>query len=624
MDSKVQYSETVPKRFETLEAFKSLEEFPDTKSMVIADASGKIVYVNRSFENIFHLKEDHSFAEFESEPNLITLIEGLAGSKYASFHFDLFYSNIEKQVFTNYFVEIERIYVGKVEYFVFIFSSLADRQRLESEINTLHNALEYGNIPVIITNGEGLIRYSTKSFEQLLNTTIEFIYNKHFADTVQLLIDPAEIVVIKQKMKNLEKCVRVFSGANEDGSLWFKELKITPVKIADKESVNFIITANDITNYILNSRIIKRSEERQKSIINNISDLLLIVRSESGSLYFENANDNFYEVFSLKREKVLEKNIEDVFDKHFLMIFTQAIDSIIKTKSPSQEFRYKNYIIEREYLGLITYTDDSHEKSRIFIISLKDITEQILNEERLRKAYQKETHINKLKSSFLANMSHEIRTPLNAIVGYSELIEDDVKSGSVESAIELFPYLKEGFNRLLSFVDNILEVSLIQSGETEFDMSLHKVSYILESVYHKMMNMAVDKTMSFDIDIEDDELLVNTDIHKLDKIITVLVDNAIKYTDVNGSILLQTRFENNSIIINIKDTGRGIQQENLTRMFEPFTQEDEGHTRQYEGAGLGLTIAYNLTRMMGGELRVDTKPKQGTTMTLIFPGKVNQ
>ncbi|MGE5430232.1 MAG: ATP-binding protein, partial [Syntrophomonadaceae bacterium] len=403
------------------------------------------------------------------------------------------------------------------------------------------------------------------------------------------------------------------------GSIWYKEITITPVQKEESEPVNFIVTANDITNYILKNRIIKRSEERQKLIINNISDLLLIVRNEKESLFFENANDNFYETFSIKRESVLEKKIEEVLDEHFLMVLTQAINVLLRTKDDFHEFRYKNYVLDREYLGSITFTEDHYESQRIFIISLKDITEQLLNEERLRKAYQKETHINKLKSSFLANMSHEIRTPLNAIVGYSELIEDDVNSGNLASAAELFPYLKEGYNRLLKLVDNILEVSLIQSGETEFEIGRTRLSEILRAVYQEQMNAAVEKTLAFDLDIEDENLSINADSRKLEKIVSALVDNAIKYTEARGRVCVSSRMEGSYGKIIISDTGIGIKKENLARMFEAFTQEDEGHKRQFEGAGLGLTIAYNLTKMMGGELTVDSILNEGTTITLAFP-----
>ncbi|HEX2964051.1 MAG TPA: PAS domain-containing sensor histidine kinase [Ignavibacteriales bacterium] len=607
------------KRFESLEDFKLLEEFPDTKSLVIVNIGGTIVYSNHSFENAFSLKEHDSISGVESEPKLAQMIQGLAGSNYSSCHLELFFPGGDRDIPLNFLAEIERIFVRDQELFVIVLSSLEDKYKIENKINSLHNALEFGNVPVIITDEWGKVTFSTRSFEEILGTNIEFLYNQPIQKVLEDFLEAPALEEVKSKIQLHEKCTKIISGIHEEGSLWYQEISITPVRKEESESVNFIVTANDITNYVLKNRIIKRSEERQKLIINNISDLLLIVRNEKESLFFENANDNFYETFSIKREKALEKKIEEVFDEHFLMVLSQAITTLLRTKSDFHEFRYKNYVLDREYLGSITFTEDLYESQRIFIISLKDITEQLLNEERLRKAYQKETHINKLKSSFLANMSHEIRTPLNAIVGYSELIEDDVIAGNVESAAELFPYLKQGYNRLLKLVDNILEVSLIQSGETEFEIGRTRISEILRAVYQDLMNAAIEKTLAFDLDIEDENLSINADSRKLEKIISALADNAIKYTEARGRVSLSSRMEGSYAKIIISDTGIGIKKENLARMFEAFTQEDEGHKRQFEGAGLGLTIAYNLTKMMGGELTVDSILTEGTTITLSFP-----
>lgn len=611
--------ETPEKRFESLEDFKLLEEFPDTKSLAIVNVSGEIAYCNHSFENVFSLKEHESILHFESEPELFHLVQGLAGSHYSSCHLEIYFAEKNSGLPLNFLAEIERIFVKEQELFVIVLSSLEDKYRIENKINSLHNALEFGNVPVIITDETGRVTFSTRSFEEILGTNIEFLYNLPIHKALEQFLDAAAREDVKSRMALKEKSTKVISGISENGSLWYKELSITPVQKEESASLSFIITANDITNYVLKNRIIKRSEERQKLIINNISDLLLIVRNEKEYLFFENANDNFYETFSIKRERALEHKIEEVFDEHFLMVLTQAISQLLRTKGDFYEFRYRNYVLEREYLGSITFTEDLYESQRIFIISLKDITEQLLNEERLRKAYQKETHINKLKSSFLANMSHEIRTPLNAIVGYSELIEDDVNSANLDSAKELFPYLKEGYNRLLKLVDNILEVSLIQSGETEFEIGRTRLSEILRAVYQEMMNAAVEKTLAFDMEIEDENLSINADGRKLEKIISALVDNAIKYTEARGRVRLGLRMEGSYAKILISDTGIGIKKENLARLFEAFTQEDEGHKRQFEGAGLGLTIAYNLTRMMGGELTVDSILNEGTTITLSFP-----
>lgn len=616
--SNISGSENAPKRFDSLAQFKKLENFPDTKPMVIVNIEGIITYCNKPFENTFFISESHNFLELNSEPELKVLIDGLSKTKYSSFHFELFLLDVKyKNPF--YFVEVERIFVKENEFYVLIFSSLEERHKVENKINNLHNALEYGNVPVIITDVNGIILYATNSFEKILDASIEELYNRPILSMLSPFLEESDLEELEKNIESLKGCKKIISDINDDGSLWFKELAITPVVKDENGGINFIVTASDITNYIQKNRIIKRSEERQKSVINNISDLLLIIRCEKGNCFFENANDNFCEMFKVDRDNAISQKIDDVFEKPFHAKLSEAFHKLSYSSFHSQDFTYKEDTSQREFLGNITYIDDHYESERLFIVSLKDITEQIINEERLRRAYERETHINKLKSSFLANMSHEIRTPLNAIVGYSELIEDDIKNNSIESAIELFSYLKDGFNRLLTLVDNILEVSLIESGETEFDISNTKVSEVVQKVYNRMLHFANDKNIQFNILIEDEDIAIKSDDTKLEKIVLALVDNAIKYTDVKGNVQLETKFIDGLMRVIITDNGRGIRQDNLSRMLEPFSQEDEGHKREYEGAGLGLTIAYNLTKLMGGDFRVDSVKNGGTRIVLSFP-----
>lgn len=603
------------KKFESLSQFKELEEFPETKSLVIVTASCQIIYANSSFQKSFELREDENFLKLETEPDLLSVIENFSSSKFSSFHFELFIP-LRTNSFV-YYVEIERILIDTSEYFLLVLTNQDEKAKIENKINSLHNALEYGNIPVLMTDSEGRINYSTRSFEKILKTSIEHLFNKSIFSELSRFLDPDEMESLRNNLKNGEKSVKIISDINSDGTLWFKELIINPVYKDDINSLSFIITANDITDYVLRNRIIRKSEEKQKSIINNISDLLLIIRKEKDSLIFENANDNFYETFSIDRSLAGDTQLQNVVENHFYHILSGALDWESAGDPEVREFRYKNHISGRQYIGHITYTIDHYENQRIYIISLRDITEQLITEEQLRIAYERETHINKLKSSFLANMSHEIRTPLNAIVGYSELIEDDVRSGNNDSALELFSYLKEGYNRLVGLVDNIIEVTLIQSGEAEIDFNRTDAAEVIKNVYDKMRNFAEEKGILIYKEIIG-PAYIQADKKKLSKIISELLDNAIKYNEHGGSVWISSRLFDNQIVITIKDTGKGIKEEQLNRMFEPFTQEDEGHKREYEGAGLGLTIAYNLTKLMNGTFEVQSSKNKGTLISLTF------
>lgn len=608
------------KSFNSISEFKTLQELPETKPLALVASSGIISYSNKSFTLLFGLREGGDLASLESEPDLRFIVSNFTKSQYSSFHFDLFIPGGEDSGPRSYYVDIDRVMIEESEYFVFVFTSHSERKKIEKRINNIHNALEYGGVAVIITDESGKINYSSQASEKMLKLSIEQLYNSYLPDVLEAFIDSNDAEELKLSIYKNTEWKKLISGTDAAGRTWYKELHLKPARKSDAEPPSFILVANDITNYVLKNRIIKKSEQRQRTIKNNISDPLLIVRRENNNLIFESANDNFYAAFDLKREEVINKNLNSAINADLFISVFQAIEVADNKSMSPVEFRYSLIKHEREFLGKLAYFDDVFDGTRIYIINLVDITEQLLAQERLRKAYEKETRVNKLKSAFLANMSHEIRTPLNAIVGYSDLLEDDIQNESYEYLAENTTYLKEGVNRLLKLVDNIVEVSILESGEHKFDIEPRNINVLMEEVGIDMRDFAESKKVHVERDFDDESLYVNVDEMKFRKIIAGLIENAIKYNKPNGIVLLRTEKLQNYVRIEIKDTGIGIDEDKLNQILEPFAQdEEEGYTRKYEGAGLGLTIAFRLTQLLGGKFKVESEIGKGTTISLTFP-----
>ncbi len=602
--------------------FKNLKELPNTKPLALVDSGGTIEYANNSFKNLFSLKEGENFAALNSEPNVVFLIQNLINSSYQSFHFDLFLLDATSFDDSSYFVDIDRILIRGIQYFVMLFSSHSEKKKLEDRINNLHNALEYGDVSVIITDEKGVINYSSKPFESILSIGIEQLYNKYLPEVFVEYLTKEELGQLKKAINNKDEWVKLISNISPDGNLWFKEIKLNVVQKSDDETYNFILVAHDITNYILKTRIIKNSEHRQKSIINNISDPLIIIRKQNSELIFENANEIFFNAFSvdkIKVEKPLDKSLkEDLYDTLMKAIINSEID-----KEHHTQFRYRNKKYKRDYIGKITYTDDPYDNVRLFIVNFSDITEQMKIQEQLQNAYEKETRLNKLKSAFMANISHEIRTPLNAIVGYSELIEDDIDMGDYDSIKDNSKYLKDGVTRLLNLVENIVEASIIESGEYEFDYELLNANSLLYQVHKENLPKTRELNLSFDLKLSARQLRIKVDEYKFYKIFNMIVDNAMKYNKQNGNVTLKTYVENDDVVIELSDTGIGIEKDKLDRILEPFIQEEEeGYKRRYEGAGLGLTIAYKLTTLQKGKFYIESTPEVGTKVVIKFAHQV--
>ena len=603
----------------SLNEFKELIELPETKALALVDSEGLIKFCNKTFSRLFLLKECDSFNELDSEPNMGSLINNIMSSKYSSFHFDLFIFQTDSIPFSSYVVDLDRIMIDGKELFLLIFTSLEERKGLEEKINSLHNALDYGDVSVIITDENGKINYVSKAFEKILSKGIENLYDKPIAEELSIFLNESDKKEIQNSVLNKTEWIKIISSDGYSKEIWFKELKFYPVRQSESESLKFILTANDITNYILKNRIVQKSEKQQKAIINNISDPLVILKGEKDKFKFENANESFLESFKLKKEDSFGKEIEFLFPEDFYLTIINHLlnnDDFINT---NKRVYYSNKITERDYQIKISSLVDEFEHNQLYIVSLNDITEQLQNQKVLREAYEKEMKLNRLKTAFLANMSHEIRTPLNAIVGYADLLEDDIINKDYQNVAEMSVFLKDGVNRLLNLVENILEVAKLESGEDDLDFESVSVNSLLRTYFESQQNILEQRNIGVDFRLSTENPQIKTDESKFKKIMLELIDNSIKYNKPNGKILMSTSISEDNVILELIDTGIGIRNEKLSQILEPFLQDtDEGYRRKYEGAGLGLTIANKLTTLLGGKLELTSAENIGTKVTLTF------
>jgi len=596
--------------------FQSYTELPNNNPLIIVDLDLKIVYRNESFKSTFHLDVGDDVSGMNSNPEFVYLVKGFHESRYKNISVDITLSNDSENAVKNYFVRIERVIIKQNQYFVLVIESLDQRNKFENKIASLHNALDHGKLPLMILDENRRVTYVSKSFEIVLTKEIENIYNKDLLEIVSDLLTQKESDELLLSLLN-KRIWKKLICLHKKYPVEYWEFILNPVFEVDHQSPNYILIANNLTEHINQSRVIERSEKKQKLIIDNISDLLLIVEKVGASALFENANDNFCKIFGLDKNKIYSLKIEDFIPEELSDGIYTAISQLVARRDSYFEFNFK-YLDQREYNCKITSIPEREKSSSYFIITLKDITEEVLYRQQLKKAYHKEMQLNKMKSDFLANMSHEIRTPFNAVVGFSEIIDESIETQDLEMIRELMVSMKEVLGRALNLFTNIIEVSQIESGEVELDKVDLNCNHVVRNIQEKLLNDSRKDNLEFILDLTEESCVIEVDWVKYEKIVFTLIDNSLKYTN-EGYVYIGTKVHDGVVELTVSDTGVGIEPSQIERLLKPFTQEIEGYTRPFEGAGLGLTIAYKLTLLMGGKFDIVSEKNKGTKITVSFP-----
>ena len=228
------------------------------------------------------------------------------------------------------------------------------------------------------------------------------------------------------------------------------------------------------------------------------------------------------------------------------------------------------------------------------------------------------------KSRFLSNMSHEIRTPINAVLGMNEMILRECKD---EQLLHYSTNIRNSGQTLLFLINDILDMSKIESGNMEVIPDEYEIADVIFDLWNVIFLRAQEKGLTVDFIL--DETLPRTlfgDELRIKQIVTNLLTNAVKYT-LKGGIRMRvdyrrTEAEQIDLVISVTDTGMGIRQEDMEKLFERFRRLDEKNTRNIEGTGLGLNIAMSLLKLMGGDMKVDSEYQKGSTFTVTIPQKV--
>ncbi|MDX2480568.1 MAG: HAMP domain-containing sensor histidine kinase [Desulfuromusa sp.] len=225
---------------------------------------------------------------------------------------------------------------------------------------------------------------------------------------------------------------------------------------------------------------------------------------------------------------------------------------------------------------------------------------------------------NRHKSEFLANISHELRTPLQGIIGYSDLVKEELDFMGADEQVAQIGHILSSSHRLLTLINDILHLSKIESGRMDINLETIDLNAIITEAVETVAPMMIYNNNQLTVESHNEKTTLSIDREKLLQVILNLLSNAAKFTK-SGQIVLSSWLTETQLSIEVKDTGIGLKADQLEIVFEKFRQVDGSSTRSYEGTGLGLAISKGFCELMGGKISVNSSPDEGSTFGIVIP-----
>ncbi|MEG4211567.1 response regulator [Microcoleus sp. S13_B4] len=488
--------------------------------------------------------------------------------------------------------------------------------------------------------GQNQAQFPTESPSQTVNQTVIASISSIGASLNNLKL--------KKQLKNIQSLIIIplICSKNLVGFLGFDALKQTTGR-GTEISPQLKMVGEMLANVLERKRAeaaLRQSETKYRSIFENAVEGIF---QTTPSGHYLSGNRALARIYGYESCTQMLAELTDI-NRQFYLNPNRRAEFMTQLGARREVSKFESQIYRRDGSTIWISENarsicDENDRVLYYEGTVQDITDRKQAESAMQLALEAAESANRAKSTFLANMSHELRTPLNAIIGYSEMLKEEAEElGSCESVPDLEKICSAG-KHLLSLIDDILDISKIEAGRMDLYLETFDIHTLIESAVATARPLVEKNGNTLEVYCPDNLDTMHADMTKVRQVLLNLLSNAAKFTQ-NGKIAIgverikneqlkmKNQEESSQILISnseflsfrVADTGIGMTQDQLQRVFQPFTQADASTTREYGGTGLGLAISQRFCQMMGGSIEVSSTLGAGTTFTVLLPSAIKQ
>lgn len=598
----------------------SLESINECVS--ITDDKNKIIYVNESFTKTYGFKKEELIGQHISIVQPRSLVtpeiqqEVLKFTNEGNWKGELINKRKDGSEFPVYLsTSVVKDFENNPIALIGVAADITEKKRAEEQILLLSRAVENSPAITIIADEDGKIEYVNRKFIELTGYTFEEVKGKNSRILSSGEKSKEEYEILWKTIKSGKEWRGEFHNKKKNGELYWESATIVPIK---NDRIFFLAVKEDITDRKHAEEKLRESELLFQTLAQNSPVGIFRTRADGYTTY---VNPKWCQLSGMKADEALGDGwLRAVHPEDKIWLAKGWKSATDKRQSSVTEYRFIRPDGTTAWaMGQAIPEFNSEGQIEGYVGTITDITNIKLYEHELIKAKVAAENSERIKSEFLAQMSHEIRTPINVIVSSTSYLKDELEDKIEPELFTMFNSLDRAGKRIIRTVDLILNMAEIQTDSYHFTpVELNLSGKFLINIYNEFIFAAKEKNLEFNLHCKTTDANIYADEYSVRQIFFQLIDNAIKYTKEGKVDLTVDKVAEEKVFVSIADTGIGMSEEFMAHMYNPFTQEEHGYSRSFEGNGLGLALVKKYCDLNNATITVESVKGKGSVFTVKF------